>query len=431
MIEFRHNILGRLFLSWLLLSAVTGGGVYVYGMAQIDARLLSIATAESGKLSESKLALVNHPGAAKTGRLQNLVNEFAREHFVAIELYDRHRRMVAQDVNPDFRSVEELLQQHRHGFPFDDQPHYQRLLLDELTLLQTLVPLRDTRGDLAGYFEGVFVIDEETLGRLRQDVTMSLLAALAAVLIVTLALYPVIVALNRNVMHQSRNLLQGNIELMEVLGIAIAKRDSDTHDHNYRVSIYAARLGEAAGMAPTAVRDLVVGAFLHDVGKIGISDAILLKPGRIDEDEIAAMRNHVAMGVDIIGKSEWLQHARAVVEFHHEKFDGSGYPNGLAGSAIPISARVFAIVDVFDALTSKRPYKEPVSFPQTMAILREQSGRHFDPQLLGRFESIAESIYHDVGQAGEARVESMFRRLIVRYFIAAAPIAKPVYALRY
>jgi HD-GYP domain-containing protein (c-di-GMP phosphodiesterase class II) len=130
------------------------------------------------------------------------------------------------------------------------------------------------------------------------------------------------------------------------------------------------------------------------------------------------MKTHVALGVDLLKKSPWLQRARDVVECHHERYDGSGYPNGLAGEAIPMRARIFAIVDVFDALTSKRPYKEAIPFEETMAILRSESGKHFDPRLLATFDSIADPLFRLVTSSAAPAVEAMLRDLIDRYYYA-------------
>jgi putative nucleotidyltransferase with HDIG domain len=266
----------------------------------------------------------------------------------------------------------------------------------------------------------VFLIDKDTLDHLHDDLIVSLLTTLATVLLTTLVVYPVVLTLNRDVVKYSRDLLKGNIELMEVLGSAIAKRDSDTSVHNYRVSIYAVKLAEAAGLAEEYMRDLIAGAFLHDVGKIGIGDAILLKPARLDEGEFAIMKTHVSLGVDILKKSDWLQRARDVVEFHHEKYDGNGYLRGLKGEEIPLTARIFAIVDVFDALTSKRPYKEPMPMREALAIIMGCAGTHFDPALARTFESMVGPLFQQVSTATDAAVEDMLRVIIERYFLAAA-----------
>ncbi|MDP2751446.1 MAG: HD domain-containing protein, partial [Rhodocyclaceae bacterium] len=237
------------------------------------------------------------------------------------------------------------------------------------------------------------------------------------VLATTLILYPVILALNRDVLRQARALLKGNVELMEVLGSAIAKRDSDTNIHNYRVAIYAVHLARAAGLDAEAIRHLIAGAFLHDVGKIGISDTILLKPGRLDEAEFTTMKTHVALGVDILQKSDWLKQAREVVEFHHEKFDGSGYMKHLSGEEIPIAARIFAIVDVFDALTSQRPYKAPMTLTDALNIIKKEAGHHFDPSLVSLFETMIAPLHDEIVAAVDVEVEAKLWALIEQHYL--------------
>jgi putative nucleotidyltransferase with HDIG domain len=420
MLNIHRILLRRLVLAWLLLSAAIGGGLYWYGIEQIDDQLVELAVAEANRVSGGPLALLNAPRVDKN-MLDRLAEDFLREHFIIVELYDRQHNKLVERINPQYVAVEHKLKKKKeHSFPQDAEPHYERVALGKNTVLQVVVPLYDDAKTIAGYFEGVFLIDPETLRRLHQDLVVTLLTSLAAVLLTTLVIYPVVLSLNREVLRFSRELLQGNIELMEVLGGAIAKRDSDTSVHNYRVTIYAVRLAERVGLNAEQMRDLIAGAFLHDVGKIGISDSILLKPGRLDADEFAVMKRHVAFGVDILKKSDWLQRARDVVEFHHEKYDGSGYQRGLQGEAIPLAARIFAIVDVFDALTSKRPYKEAMPLREAMAIVVGSAGSHFDPQLTRHFEAIIGPLFAEVGAADEAGVEAMLRAIIERYFLAAA-----------
>ncbi|MBL8107996.1 MAG: HD domain-containing protein, partial [Anaerolineales bacterium] len=171
-----------------------------------------------------------------------------------------------------------------------------------------------TDGRPTGHFEGLYRVEPATLAGLRGDLWRTLLAVLTAVLATTVVLYPLIVALNRNLFRASREVLRGNLEMAAVLGAAIAKRDSDTNAHNYRVTLYACLLAEAMDLHGEALRALMLGAFLHDVGKIGIPDTILLKPGALTEEERAIMRGHVALGVDIIASSAWLRAAREVIQ---------------------------------------------------------------------------------------------------------------------
>ncbi|MHB1014587.1 MAG: HD-GYP domain-containing protein, partial [Desulfurivibrionaceae bacterium] len=228
-------------------------------------------------------------------------------------------------------------------------------------------------------------------------------------------------SLNKGLIKLSSDLLKGNIELMGVLGSAIAKRDSDTNSHNYRVTIYAIRLAETLGLSSPQIRKLIAGAFLHDVGKIGISDNILLKPTKLTDEEFTVMRNHVLLGVEIISKSNWLLDAREVVEFHHEKFDGSGYMKGLKGEGIPLNARIFTIVDVFDALTSKRPYKDPFNFNKAIDIMQHDSGNSFDPELLLTFMGIAHSLYQETSRADDSTLEVLLNRLVIKHFFNGGP----------
>ena len=228
-------------------------------------------------------------------------------------------------------------------------------------------------------------------------------------------LYPVILRLTRRITEFSVQLLEANLETLETLGSAIAQRDSDTNAHNYRVSIYAVRIGEALGLPDQTIRSLIKGSFLHDVGKIGIPDEILLKPGKLDEKEFEIMKTHVEKGHEIIKRSKWLSDALEVVQSHHEKMTGKGYPERLAGGGIPITARIFTIADVFDALTSKRPYKDAWPFEEAMKIMNEGRGTDFDPLLLDAFSGIAKPLYDKFGGKEEIFRDELVE-IITKYF---------------
>ncbi|MDU9416551.1 two-component system response regulator [Pseudomonas sp. zfem005] len=182
-------------------------------------------------------------------------------------------------------------------------------------------------------------------------------------------------------------LKQTRLQIVQRLGLAAEYKDNETGLHVIRMSHYARILARALGWSEAACEDLLNAAPMHDVGKIGIPDAVLRKPGKLDDDEWVVMREHVRIGAEIIGEhpSGLLRMARSIALTHHEKWDGSGYPNGLRGEEIAIEGRIVAIADVFDALTSERPYKKAWSVEDAIAFLREQSGRHFDPSLVELF----------------------------------------------
>ncbi len=230
-------------------------------------------------------------------------------------------------------------------------------------------------------------------------------------------------AFNRMVDEVNRHvamLIEANVEMLEVLGSAIAKRDSDTSVHNYRVTLLALAMAEAHGLNRGQLQALVKGSFLHDVGKIAISDTILLKPGRLEPAEFETMKTHVLHGTDIVSRYAWLGDALDIVRHHHERIDGRGYPDGLSGDRIPVSARIFAIADVFDALTSVRPYKKALSFEDAMRTMAADRGSHFDPGLFDLFAGLAPALHARVSRASTDELVEELRAKMRRYFFSGA-----------
>jgi HD-GYP domain-containing protein (c-di-GMP phosphodiesterase class II) len=417
MTNIHHTVLGRLLLAWALVSLLLGGSAWYVATERIDDAVVALALAESARFQAAELEAAEM-SAQQLDFLRQRALGFVRDHFVVIELYDRERRKVVEAVNPAHQDIEAGLKGSTHAFPMDGKHHYEKYTILNNTVVQVLVPILDRERNIAGYFEGVFLVSPEEEARLRRDLNLILGLVLAAALI-TVVLYPVILSLNRNVLRFSREVLRGNLEMASVLGAAIAQRDSDTSIHNYRVALYACRLGEITGVEGDAMRALIIGAFLHDVGKIGISDNILLKPGKLDAEEFRIMQTHVSLGVHIIAPSPWLQAAREVVQFHHEKYDGSGYLQGLKGEEIPLNARIFAVVDVFDALTSRRPYKEPMTCEAALAILHKDAGSHFDPRLVAAFAPVAAPLHAELSRLDEGAIQALLEERISRYFFAA------------
>jgi len=175
------------------------------------------------------------------------------------------------------------------------------------------------------------------------------------------------------------------------LSSALDARDRETEGHSLRVARIAYQLGLRMGMTLEQAKTLERGSILHDIGKIGIRDAILLKPGPLSNDEWQTMRMHPDIGARIIEGIPFLQDALPVIRFHQERWDGSGYPNGLKGLEIPLMARIFAVVDVFDALTNDRPYRKRSSAGEAVHFLRENTNILFDPEIVSEFEKMIEN----------------------------------------
>jgi len=186
-----------------------------------------------------------------------------------------------------------------------------------------------------------------------------------------------------------RHLREREEEIIFRLALAVEYRDNDTGDHTWRVARYSQIIAEALELDPELCHRIYLAAPLHDVGKIAVPDGILLKKGALTAEEFAVVRTHTSIGRRILddSASELIQLAAEIADAHHEKWDGSGYPNGLAGEAIPLSARIVAVADVFDALTSVRPYKAAMTAEDALLCLRADSSHHFDPACIAAFIS--------------------------------------------
>ena len=183
---------------------------------------------------------------------------------------------------------------------------------------------------------------------------------------------------------QADELKRTRLQVIQRLGRASEYKDNETGMHVMRMSHYSRIIALAFGYSEQSADNLFNAAPMHDIGKIGIPDQIMLKPGKLTEEEFAVMKTHPQIGAEILGEadSDLLKLAKEVSLTHHEKWDGSGYPNGIRGEDISIEGRIVAVADVFDALTSKRPYKEAWSVEKTVLHMQEQAGAHFDPALI-------------------------------------------------
>ena len=238
-----------------------------------------------------------------------------------------------------------------------------------------------------------------------------------------LALYDQNRVLEEKVMQRTAQLREAfgkiksaSLDTIHRLSKAAEYKDEDTGAHILRMSHYSAAVARKMGQDETTIESILYAAPMHDIGKIGTPDRILLKPGKLDAEEWEVMKQHTVNGAQILEGSdaEFIKLGAMIALSHHEKWDGNGYPQGLGGDKIPIAGRIVAIADVFDALTSKRPYKEPFSLDKSYTIIKEGRGNHFDPDVVDAFFEVEDEIlsikeeYKDEGEsllfqlAGEA-----------------------------
>ncbi|MDR9500008.1 MAG: HD domain-containing protein [Hydrogenovibrio sp.] len=412
----------RLGMIAVLFGVTTSAALWFYGIEQLEhdavtqaqkvaqtlildhKKTLQIIDQENQTLDQSKTTLLEWS------------NRRIDQTFTFVEIYNAEGEeiVVAQSSDPFARHLAESRDHLNPKVEAQYIPHLEKNTL----YVQTFTPLKlGENNRIIGYLELMYTYPPQLLKRQREYLIEAVIAVIFSILLTALVIYPILLRLIKVVNRQKQDILKGNLEMMTILGSAISKRDSDTDAHNFRVTLYAIALAESMNLPLNQRQNLLKGAFVHDIGKIAISDTVLLKPGRLTSDEFSVMKTHVNEGLDIIHNSSWLKGAWDVVAFHHEKVDGSGYPNGFSGENIPINAKIFALADVFDALTSKRPYKKPMPLEKALGILQEGRGQHFDPSLTDQFLQLAPVLYQRYYGLERKELENHLNHIIERYFL--------------
>lgn len=423
----RKVLLVRLLIAGGVISLIVAGISYHLEKERFTRSLAESVVNNAALISASRSGLQELTAEQRTDRLKQTLEQIIsdlgaerlqRDHFVLMRFFDQDKKLRAttrEGVASPYHHLLERLPPLPPAFPPPGDYWFNVEKVADRTVIHVVTYLSRFEGMEHSWFEGVYALSDSSIAAMRARMIRAALIAFSIVLMTLALIYPLVMSLTNRLSQLSNSLMEANMETLQVLGSAIAKRDSDTNAHNYRVTIISVRLAEAIGLDKRDIRALIKGAFLHDVGKIGIRDEVLLKPGKLDEEEYRVMKTHVDHGVEIVARSSWLADAMQVVIGHHEQVAGSGYPKALSGEDIPIVARIFAIVDVYDALTARRPYKEPFSFERTMEILEQDSGTHFDADLVAAFKTIAEDIYTNVSTMEEG-LEAELDKLLRTYF---------------
>lgn len=254
--------------------------------------------------------------------------------------------------------------------------------------------------------------------------TFSITLATLASLITAAGLYIYVRRQQSCLLRAASAVAHNNIEWLAMLGKLTELRDPETNGHNLRVTLYAVLFGEALRLPPEMIVRTVKGALLHDIGKLIVPDRILCKAGPLDEMEREVMKRHVEYGLELVIQADVLSDAMPVIAAHHERFDGTGYPKGTMGEDIPFEARMFALIDVFDALTSKRVYKPTLEVTVSLALMQQESGSHFDPELLEAFVELAPGFSESLPQDEAALTKVLRERLrpYLDYFTGVEPV---------
>lgn len=415
--RLKQAIARRLAMVSLAFALVAGVAVY-FGVQSL---MLYMAGHVAREYVDS---LVGHHGDAKPVNLDHLKAQLVDlrqfKPFDMVRIYDASQRIVFEQR---YRNPEQLVLvaplaagEHPQALP----AHRALQLANHGIAIQNFRALdaRDVGAAPPGsaVMEFTEVVESAEKARLEKLAFLAALVAAAFAALIGLVAYPALVAVvDRNAVL-ARQVEFAYINLLKSLGIAISRRDSDTGEHCYRTTLVAIAIGEQFGLERVQMRALIAGSLLHDIGKIAIDDAILRKPGKFTPEEMAIMRGHVKAGVHIAGELEMVPGAADVVAFHHERWDGKGYPYGMAGSSIPLLARIFAVADVFDALCARRKYKEPFPFDRATALIREGAGTQFDADVVAAFVPVAAGLYGSIENRDEAQTLAMLDAKLAQYF---------------
>lgn len=349
--------------------------------------------------------------------VQTLENIVTYGIFEAITIYDTHNHKIAQAATTHGKLVKEKYSKELLQTTKDTELSYKEFIKDDLHVLSIKGPIKqaDSKDQIVGHFEVIRIIPE---WRKQQILTIDIWAislTIIGALSIGLLLYPIIVRLNDENYMKHREVVKSHIHMIKALGEAVAKRDSKTGIHSNRVTLIAVKIAETMGIDKKLLNNLIIGCLLHDIGKIGITDSILLKPGKLTPEETEIMHGHVVKGEEIINNNGWLENARDVISGHHEKWDGTGYPRGLSGKNIPLIARIAAISDVFDVLCTTRPYKLPYSYETAIDMMVNESGKHFDPEILMSFLPISKELYDLLMTSSGPEISRLLDEKIQKY----------------
>lgn len=423
----KRQLMFRLFMACTLISIILAATIFFIEFHRLGQQVGNRGNEIATRFNDEIRQLLDNPLSMERAALRAKLKALSiagqlnlgMGHLIYSAIYDLSGNAIVaekDDQSAYEKKVADLLASLDHQLPSAAGAYHKYRDINNIAHIHLVYPLTNSTGERAATVEGLFAISRQTEKQVEKRILVSVLGTVGIVVLTTIILYPIIITLMRRLSNMTETLMQANIDTLRVLGNAVAKRDSDTDIHNYRVTIYSVNLAESLGLSTQVIHALIKGAFLHDIGKIGISDQILLKSGSLTQEERNTMKHHVDHGLDIIKHSDWLKDAADVVQYHHEQFNGNGYPCGLAGEEIPIIARIFAVADVFDALTSIRPYREPMAVEMAMETLDQGRGSHFDPVILESFNALAPALHEQVANLSEEALQKKLGNLTNQYF---------------
>jgi len=415
--EIHARLLKRIAAIGLLGSFLAVAAVLYLEYRQIEPTMLDAAEKEARLFVP---LLLKQDGSGEQSESAAPQPEFsdalAHTAFVTVRLYARDGTLLMEKSRPGSDAAARVFTAYGVGL----EPGKNRTGVwkyqDKRLLLYSIIPVTGLQDDdIIGHAETIYRASLHDITSLLKRIGLSCLIGAGGVLICSVLLYPGLVSFHNHLIKNSSELNRANGFLLKQLGAALAKSDVADPWHSHRVLIYGVKLAENQKLQRTQIRAFIQGAFLHDLGMLDVPTAILLKNAPLGPEERISLQEHPRKGAHLIKPYKWLKQSRDIILCHHENYDGSGYPAGAGHDEIPFSARIFTIVDAFDALTSPRPYRGAKELDDAIEKLELASGSQFDPVLLAAFKEIAPRLYGVVSKLEGKKLERELNGVLKKY----------------
>lgn len=416
--EIHLRFIGRITAIFLLSATIISAGTLFLEYKKLESGLLRAAVQESGALATQFDVYYSPDDPEDIASFQmHVATGLERTSFIQANLFNATRDPLFSITREGGDAISDRFMQKRGSADFTDNPEGHILYANKRMYLRATIPISQAGSDtVIGYIKSIYKVSISEMKIIIHRVLSTLLVGLGGVLLCSILMYPGMIFMNNRLISNAAELNRANGFLIRTLGAALARVDTGDVRHNHRVLIYAVRLAEKQGMSRAQIRALIMGSFLHDIGMLSIDRTILQKPTELAEDEVKLLRQHPGLGTTWMKKIHWLRPARNVVKSHHEKYDGSGYPAGLAHDKIPFQARIFAIVDAFDGLTSDRFYRKRMEVSEAVGVMEQGSGMHFDPVILSTFVEIAPALHSVVATLEVKQLDRELDKVLKKYF---------------
>ncbi len=414
--EIHLRLIKRLFTAWLVSTIIGLTAVATVEFKKLGPALTRNAVKESSVFTLLLNDYHKNPDEEHLTRLKQMTaSALEQTSFILVDLMSPDRETLASVSLPAATAAEDAFAAKDMMIIVGKHADGGWIFANKRIYHKTAIPVFGSGEKLSGYLTGIYLVSIAESSEIINRFLLSFVICIAAISLCTLLCYFGFLFMNNHLIRSVGELNRTNIFLIKKLGSALAKSDSQETDHNSRVLIYAMRLAEIVNLPLEQRRSLIYGVFLHDIGMLSISPAILVKEDELDKEELKEIGQHPKQGAELIRKFRWLRNAEKVVRYHHENYDGNGYPDGIKHEKIPMTARIFSIADTFDALTSPRPYKDPLPLDESMAIMEKETGLHFDPVLLSSFLQVAPQLYETIRQSKSMELDKEVDRLLKKY----------------